>query len=186
MARVTKCRSCLVKDQSEKVKVDNMYFHDGECLDKYRKHKQFLEKEKQQKDELFYKLLKIHNIEKTIEIPPLFYMKIEEIRNDSGLLGKVDKRYKEGVPYNAISYTYDYCKKNIENVLLNMNFENKLGEMYYCLAIVRNNIVDAYNHKLNQMKQEKIQKEVVTQDMSLDYETPKRIRKDEMDISDIL
>ncbi|MCM3273968.1 hypothetical protein [Paenibacillus elgii] len=187
MARKTKCRGCLVLDESKKVKYNNIYFHEGKCLNEYIEHKMFLEKEKEQKNELYYKLLKIHGIEKTVDIPPLFYMKIEEIRNDSGLLGKVNKKYKCGVPYNALSYTYDFCKKKIEDALLNMTFETKLGEMYYCLSIVRNSLIDAYNHKLKLMKQENLQNKIIEKDMSLDYEfTASKKKKDEMDISELL
>jgi len=130
-----------------------MYFHNGECVEKYYRHKEFLKKEKKEKDELFYMLIKLHKLEKTSDIPPLFYRKIEDLRNDNWILGKYDKKYKQGVSYRGIHYTYDYCKEEIQIALTRMADRPIIEQMAYCLGIVRNNVVDAFKNAKNNAKQ---------------------------------
>ncbi|GAA4879245.1 hypothetical protein GCM10023310_69230 [Paenibacillus vulneris] len=153
MPRVTKCRSCLVKDQSEKTKMDDMYFHEGDCLDKYIRHKEFQKKEQEEKNELFFYLLKLHNLSRTSEIPSIFYQRVEDLRNDNWILGKYDKKYKQGIRYKGILYTYQYCEDLIRASINKMVDKPLIEQMNYSLGIVRNNLVDAYNHAKKNAKQ---------------------------------
>ncbi|WP_010497790.1 hypothetical protein [Paenibacillus elgii] len=161
MARKTKCRGCLVLDESKKVKYNNMYFHEGECLNKHIDHKKFLEKEQEEKDELYYKLVRIHGLEKTTDIPPLFYQKVEDLRNDNWILGRFDKKYKRGVRYSGISYTYDFCEEKIQAALNKMKDKPLLEQMNYSLGIVRNHMADAFNHLKKVNKQKQITKKII-------------------------
>lgn len=154
MAKVT-CFQCKVKDEKDlMIQLQNKkYYHLNPCHQEYLLHQKFLEKEKRQKDELYETIMRIHCLKNSQEIPTLFFMKIEEVRNNSGLLGKINKKYKDGVSYASINYTYDFCINEINKGLFLMADKPLLQKMNYCLGIVRNNIVNAYNNVKNVNKQ---------------------------------
>lgn len=173
-----------------------MYFHEGECLNKHIEHKKFLEKEQEEKDELYYKLVRIHGLEKTTDIPPLFFQKVEDLRNDNWILGRFDKKYKKGVRYSGISYTYDYCEKKIKEALNRFSDKTILEQMFYCLAIVKNNIVNAFHHakRIAQQKQNtdnlvnRIESMAIVRDKikQSQYRKQHETNKDEIDLTTLL
>ena len=142
--RIKKCHICK-ESIIDNLITDKKHYH-KDCYNAFLQNEIVKQNEKKQKDELYEYLLQVHNLSNYKEIPKLFYMKIEEIRNDSGLLGKVDKKYKQGVKYSIIKYTYQFCKNKITYVLKSQKFKSKLDEMQYVLGIVRNHFMDAYNH----------------------------------------
>lgn len=190
--RASKCAICGISDKEPKITEKQKRYHEGQCYEIHKKQQEFKDKERQQKDELTEKLMEIHGFKNTQEIPKLFWMKLEEVRNDSGTLGKVNKRYKAGIPYNALSYTYDFVREKIDYWLKSKTFDTKLGEMYYCFAIVQNSVVDAYNDAVRkknaEKQQEQIKQQTTIKDMSLETHTlpTKKEKKDEMDISHLL
>jgi len=154
MAKAT-CPICKLKVDTKLMikEKDNKYYHLNVCHQKYLDKKKLAEKEQNQKDKLYKTIMRIHGLKNSQEIPTLFYMKVEEVRNNSGLLGRYDKKYKEGVPYSGIDYTYDYCIDDINKALYTKSEESLLSKMNYCFGIVRNNIVDAFINVRNVNKQ---------------------------------
>jgi hypothetical protein len=186
VARKSKCHECNIVDEQEKV-VDEenpkKRYH-VTCLGIARKRKEFLKKEKEQKDELVKYIMEVHDLRNSQEIPPLFYIKLEEIRNDSKYLGHIHKNYKRGVNYQAIKKTYEFCRKKIEEIIRSMTFETKLSEMSYVLAVVKNSFVDAYNYAVHVQKQ----KESINNETKIDNERNFTYKKKETqhDISQFL
>lgn len=160
MARKVKCQYCLKVEESNKMRKSDKgkYYHIEECYEKYLKEAEFKRKEAQKKDNLVNCIAKIHGLDSYLLIPKAFYPYIEDVRNDSRLFGKLKKSYKNGIPYEAIEYTYEYCKDKISWAKQNKEFKNILSELKYGLAIVRNNLADAKNHheKIKKQKQQSI------------------------------
>ncbi|MNX90085.1 hypothetical protein D3C86_1221190 [compost metagenome] len=122
------------------IREDKRYYHKVFCHEKYLQDKEFKQLEREQMDDLVSTIIKVHKLQGRASIPHTFYPFVQDIRNDSQLFGRMDKRYKQGVTYKVIEDTYEYCSDKIEWARGNKEFKNILSELKYCLAIVRNNI----------------------------------------------
>jgi hypothetical protein len=165
LARKTKCHECMIVDEEPKI-IDedniNKRYH-ATCLEVALKKKEFLKKEREQKDELVKHIMSIHGLKNSQEIPPFFYQQLEKIRNDATDLRNKHRKYKQGIPYNIILFTYQFASQDIDNYLRTGNFNDKLHELNAILFKVKNKFVDAYEHKEHMIKQkESINNEVTT------------------------
>lgn len=188
-----KCAWCESKsDKTEMQQEPNRkYYHKKECHEAYVKDRAFKKKEAEAKLQLSLKIAEVYGLESYKLIPSSIYAHIEDIRNDSTLFGKLGKNYKAGIPYEGIAYTYEFCKDRIRDTRNKVPFKNFMGELKYGLAIVRNNLVDAKNHAIQQKRNEKLN----DISLSVNDEQEKYIseyipttskKKDELDISDML
>lgn len=190
---VVKCQICGLKEDKSLMTQDKnkKYYHTENCYDKYLTDRAYKQKEAASKLQLSHKIAEVYELESYKLIPSSIYTYIEDIRNDSTLFGKLGKNYKAGIPYEGIAYTYEFCKDRIRDSRNKVLFKNFMGELKYGLAIIRNNLVDAKNHAIQQKRNEKIK------DISLNVndEQEKYIseyiptttkKKDELDISDML
>ncbi|WP_222429898.1 hypothetical protein [Paenibacillus cremeus] len=156
MAQV-KCQWCEAKDLKEKMTKEHPkgYIH-LECLPKYIKDKEFKRIERDKKDKLAEKIAEIYELESIQMIPHQIWPYIEDIRNDSKLFGKLGKSYKNGIPYEGIEYTLEFCKDKIRLARKTVRFKNLQAELKYGLAIVRNNLADAKNHAINEKRRKEL------------------------------
>jgi hypothetical protein len=144
--RKVKCRACLQFDDKEKmVKEDKAgYFHEGECYEKYLRHKQFKEKENAELDELYITIKEIYGLE---IVPKQLFPLLQDIRNGNvNNRGKV-KKYKQGVPYRIINEAYLMAKNDIQKARTYKQFTSTLGELKYGLAIVMDRINEIAKRK---------------------------------------
>jgi hypothetical protein len=119
-----------------------------ECIDKYINEKEKVKEENKSYIELCEYIMKIHN-KKTL--PNLFYIYLQDLRNGTiRQKGIILRKTKIGVPWNDILNAYKYCEEKIKKVISTMNFNNDLGEVNYCLAIVKSNIDKAKQRKQQQ------------------------------------
>ena len=147
MARLPTCPICkLPVEKGQGEKVSGKTYHKEICLFKYQKEKEFRQSEYLKRDSLVRVIAEVHKMDSYQSIPRSFYPYIEEVRNDSKLFGKLRQNYKNGIPYEALEYTYKYCKDKIEWAINNKQFKNTTAELRYGLAIVKNNIADAKKH----------------------------------------
>ena len=177
-----KCQWCNTKDRDEKVKDKKGYYH-KKCFDEFLEYKKFKEKEKQDFALLLETICKIHRIDL---IPNQFYPFLQEIRNGSVLFGKVKKSYKEGIEYNIIKQTYEYCQDNINWAKNNKEFKDTLQELKYGLAIIKNNInkIVQREKKKNEEQRRKIKTENIDEldESNIKYNN----KKNKYDISDFI
>lgn len=136
--------------------VDKRYYHREYCHDKWVRDRAFKEKEKEEMDSLINTIVKLHKLNSVATFPRSFYPFIQELRNDSVLFGKIERRYKEGLTYKIIEDTYLYCSEKIEWARGNKEFKNIMSELKYCFAIVKNNIENYFRDgkKLSKQKAE--------------------------------
>lgn len=115
-----------------------------------------LKKKKKEMDSLINTIVKLHKLNSVATFPRSFYPFIQELRNDSVLFGKIERRYKEGLTYKTIEDTYLYCSEKIEWARGNKEFKNIMSELKYCFAIVKNNIENYFRDgkKLSKQKAE--------------------------------
>lgn len=190
---VVKCQICGLK--SDKLLMvqesDKKYYHAENCHSSYVTKKAFKKKEAEAKLQLSLKIAEVYELESYKLIPSSIYAHIEDIRNDSTLFGKLGKNYKAGIPYEGIAYTYEFCKDRIRDSRRRVEFKNFMAELKYGLVIVRNNLVDAKNHAIQQKRNEKLNEIVIVEndDNYITSVTPvfnTEKKKDELDISDML
>lgn len=175
MAKKVKCQVCEQRDnQNLMIQEENKkYYHKEKCYDIYLKQKAFKERERKEKDELIKEIMKIHNISSSKLIPKIFFMKIEEIRNDSDLLTRKNMASKKGIKYSGILYTYRYCSEKIKKALHDKADQPLLNQMNYCLGIVKSNIVDAARHFKKMQKQKHDTEKLINDVESLSKVTEK-------------
>lgn len=184
------------KNGSEKMQ--RKYWH-HDCFEKELKDREFKEKEQAELDELNATLIRIHNIkgfkDEDPKIPSTFFPFLQEIRNGTILFGQRVKKYKQGIRYKYINYTYLFCEENIEYARRTKEFKDLMAELRYCLAIVKNNIEDAARDLKRKNKQRERNKKIMEQKIEADtrkssYEeintSVETTNKDELDISDFL
>jgi hypothetical protein len=135
---------------------DKRYYHIEYCHDKWKRDKEFKQKEKEELDSLVNTIVRLHKLQSVATFPRTFYPFIQELRNDSVLFGKIERRYKEGLTYKTIEDTYLYCSEKIEWARGNKEFKNIMSELKYCFAIVKNNIENYFKDgkKLSKQKAE--------------------------------
>lgn len=155
LARPVKCPICTQYGQKEDMKYeeDKRYYHLEYCHERYLKEKSFKAKERLEMDRLANTIARIHKLKTVNTIPNTFYPYIQELRNDSVLFGRVNKRYKQGVTYQTIENTYTYCSEKIEWAKGNKEFKNLMSELKYCFAIVKNNIENCLRDESKSSKQ---------------------------------
>lgn len=140
--RLLKCPVCtqfgLKADMIHEV--DKKYYHLEYCHEKWLKDKAFKQKEREEMDSLINTIIRLHKFQSAATFPKTFYPFIQELRNDSVLFGKLERRYKEGITYETIENTYLYCEERIEWARGNKEFKNVMNELKYCFMIVKNNI----------------------------------------------
>nr|WP_156736335.1 hypothetical protein [Mycobacterium sp. E3298] len=195
---IVKCYWCEAKsEKTEMIQEPNKkHYHKEKCHAAYLEDKRFKQQEREQQLELAIKIADVHGLSSYQLIPSSFYPILEDLRNDSQLFGKLKKNYKKGIPYPAIAYTYEYCRESIVTAIDKKKgeFKNKLLELRYGLAIVRNNLADAKEHAERVQRQKKVNELAKTETSSdvrdsVSLSTNKNAyikKKDEMDISDLL
>jgi hypothetical protein len=148
------CQWCREKDDRDiMVKDTKGYYHTEKgCHRKFLNDKEFKRIEREKQTKLAEKIAEVYGLENIQLIPSQFYPFLEDIRNDSKLFGRLGKAYKNGIPYEGIAYTYDYCKEKIKDARRTKVFKNFLMELRYGLAIVKNNLVDAKDHAILQRR----------------------------------
>jgi hypothetical protein len=156
--RLLKCPVCEQFGHKDKMtkETDKKYYHNEYCHDRYLRDKAFKLKEKEELDSLVNTIVKLHKLQSVATFPRTFYPFIQELRNDSVLFGKIERRYKEGLTYKTIEDTYLYCSEKIEWARGNKEFKNIMSELKYCFAIVKNNIENYFKDgkKLSMQKAE--------------------------------
>lgn len=185
-------------DKDAMAKVNNRRFiHPEKCLNEYEENekkeeekKKYIQKEREARHKLILKIAEIYELESYKLIPSNFHPYIEDMRNDSTLFGKLGKKYKQGIPYSGIEYTYEYCREKIHYAKKTKTFRTFMDELKYGLAIVRNNLVDAKKYSVLKRREDALREESTTKDMSLSpqvsYKEIQKTKKDELDISDML
>jgi hypothetical protein len=161
------------------------YIH-KKCIPEYEADKEFKRGERLKKDALATTIANIYDFPTIQFIPHQFYPYLEDMRNDSKLFGKLGKSYKNGLPYESISYTYQYCKDRIREANRSKEFKNTLAMLKYGLAIVRNSVYDAKTFYESQKRKSEsllVQKEEheVIEEKELKY-----IKKNNADMSEFL
>ncbi|PYY28217.1 hypothetical protein [Paenibacillus illinoisensis] len=139
---------------------DKRYYHKECCHEKYLKEKAFKANERLEMDSLAATIAKVHKLKTVSTIPNTFYPYIQELRNDSVLFGRVNKRYKQGITYRTIENTYQYCSEKIEWAKGNKEFKNLMSELRYCFAIVKNNIENCLRDE-NKISKQKAETEIL-------------------------
>ncbi|WP_342498226.1 hypothetical protein [Bacillus sp. FSL M8-0350] len=161
------------------------------CDEEYKKNEAFKEKELKELDELFTYLKKLHKID---TLDGRMMEKIQDLRNGTVVFNKKKiKRYKEGVPFRDILYTYEVNETYINETISNMVFAAKWNEFSYVFAIVINNINDSIGATSNKeivmnRREAIIDKNLVAQtSYSIDEPTQyTNNKKDVLDISEFL
>jgi len=140
---------------------DKKYYHNEYCHDRYLRDKAFKQKEREEMDSLINTIVRLHKLQSVATFPRTFYPFIQELRNDSVLFGKIERRYKEGLTYKTIEDTYLYCAEKIEWAKGNKEFKNVMSELKYCFAIVKNNI-ENYFRDGKKISKQKAETEILT------------------------
>lgn len=176
------------KNGSEKM--TRKYVH-LKCDEEYKKNEAFKEKEIKELDELFTYLKKLHRID---TLDGRMMEKIQDLRNGTVVFNKKKiKRYKEGVPFRDILYTYEVNETYINETLSNMVFAAKWNEFSYVFAIVINNINDSIGATSNKEtvmnRREAIIDSNLVEQTSYSIDEPTQYnnnKKDVLDISEFL
>ncbi|MEC2307706.1 hypothetical protein [Bacillus atrophaeus] len=198
-----KCQYCGLKSELSKMKCyskpTGKYNKNGsekilrkyvhlQCDESYQKEIAFKENELKELDSLYSHLVKLHNID---VLDGRMMEKIHDLRNGTvKIKNKKIQKYKKGVPFRDILYTYELNDKQLKNILSYMVFETKWNEFSYLLGTVVNNLADAKGatqreEVLKKRTNAVIKNNIETQSYNFQ---PKQIatKKDELDISDFL
>lgn|GEM_PF-2504394 len=161
--RLLKCPICEQYGHKDKMtrETDKKYYHNEYCHDRYLRDKAFKQKEREEMDSLINTIVRLHKLQSVATFPRTFYPFIQELRNDSVLFGKIERRYKEGLTYKTIEDTYLYCAEKIEWAKGNKEFKNVMSELKYCFAIVKNNI-ENYFRDGKKISKQKAETEILT------------------------
>lgn len=151
----------------------------NECIDNYKKEQAFKAQEKEEYANLCEYIMKVHN---QTFLPNSFYFILRELRD--GTIRQKDihiKKHNQGVPWSDLLISYKYSEESIKRSLNMKVFNNLMGELKYCLAIVKNNLNKAKQQHNQKKMNEKIENKV---DLDINYDYIKKDFSD--DISDIL
>lgn len=143
MSRPVICRQCrkFEHDRDKLIKIDSKgFFHIEKCHDEYLNSEEVNKREKESKESLLEKVALIYDIDVRF-IPTMFIITVDKIRRGNDLI--------EGITYEEIERTYDYCKTKIDKARINKQFHSTLDELKYGLGIVKNNFNDAIKQKEN-------------------------------------
>lgn len=174
--------SKLNKDKTPKV--TRKYFHPT-CYEMYLNDKSFKEKEIQELDDLYKYLLKLHNVE---VLDGRMMEKLQDLRNGSVKLGnKKIKRYKDGIDYSIILYTYQQEEQNVTWAIRNKHFQSKWNEFAYCFGIMLNKVNDVNAmDKLKQKHENKLPLDIDDDHHEIIVTNKPKKKKDDLDISSFL
>ncbi|NBI31007.1 hypothetical protein [Chengkuizengella marina] len=189
MARKVICKleSCKKKDSSDNMilhihevesgRTYNKYYCKG-CYQNFIEQQEFLKKEQKEMDQLIEIIKVVHEID---NVPGQFYPFLQDLRNGSSIvMGKKNRRYKEGFAFKVISETYRKYQDDIRYWKNRKNFEGStLKELRYCLAIVIDKI-QMVKKQINQLEQQEARektKEIVPEFVEREI-TYKRNQKD--------
>lgn len=142
------CQWCKEKSEREEMLFEQQgkskkYYH-VECYAKYLVDKEEKQLEVQRLDQLVQVIKNIHSIK---DIPKGFYPFIQDLRNGTiRFRGPVLRKSKEGIPYEVIEEAYRMSADSIAWSKRSKDFKNTMAELKYGLAIVSNNINDAYKN----------------------------------------
>lgn len=142
------CQWCREKSEREEMLFEQQgrakkYYH-VECHAKYLEEKEEKQLEVQRLDRLVQVIKSIHNIK---DVPKGLYPFIQDLRNGTiRFRGPVLKKSKKGIPYEVIEESYRMSADSIAWSKRSKDFKNTMAELKYGLAIVSNNINDAYKN----------------------------------------
>jgi len=151
----------------------------NECIENYKQQQIFKLKEKEEYANLCEYIIKIHN---QTFLPSSFYFILRELRD--GTIRQKDihiKKHNQGVSWSDLLISYKYSEESIKKSINTKVFNNLMGELNYCLAIVKNNLGKAKQQNNQKKMNEKIKNKV---NLDIDYDYKKKLFSD--DISDIL
>jgi hypothetical protein len=190
MAKQLICQACrILGEKIDMIKEKEGYFHLLNCHNEYIEHKKFKEKERIAKDKLSYKIADIYGLDTIQMIPDYIFQRIENIRNDSSIW--LGKKYKEGIPFSGIEYTFEFCREAIikSRYNPNLNFDGLTGEILYGLKIVKNNLADAKrdSEKKRLIEQSLLKTREIEEVVQADGKKPQYKKEEDIhDISDYL
>jgi hypothetical protein len=199
LPRYLKCQFCKERvpfEQKDEMVIDvvvsvtnkeyKKYIH-RKCYPAYLKHKEFIEQENRERDELNKVVMEIHGL--MVSPNKSWWEMVQDLRNGTNRYEKFwKKRYKQGVPYRVVKEAYLLAKNDIEWAKLNKKFERVEQELKYGLAIAVNRLNDAYRKLKMEEEVEKKQRAIEHTEIEL-YENARKIeykRQDSDDLSDIL
>jgi hypothetical protein len=132
----------MILDESSAGK--KRYFH-PDCHEKWKN----LDKELEQQDQLNTTIKRIHGIP---AVHSQLWQWIQDVRMGNIRKGaKVVKHYREGIPYPVIEQAYVLAERDIawaranKSGEFNKSKDEKLAELKYCFAIVKDKIALAYH-----------------------------------------
>lgn len=192
MSRKVKCQICTIFDTKENMvqETNKKYYHRLECHDQFLLKQKEIQEEQEYKMKLATLLEKIYNLETYKLIPPAYWIRLENLRNEYTQSNELGRTYKSGLPYKALFMTYDYCF-NVINIDYKKDFDNFVGQMLYDLKIVQNNLMDARSYYTNRVQEEeKMNKTVSIDNVNVYIPSLKEIKyknsENENDISKFL
>lgn len=194
MARRVKCRYCEQTDSSDLMTFEQAgsvkkYYHAKECYQKHLEKQKVIDKEKTELDDLANLIKSLHNV--TV-IPSSHYVMLQGLRNgETYKKGVKAKRYKDGVPYEIIKKTYEYCSKSIKHAVATKKFTSIKSELMYGLSIVYdkiNYITRKEGKKERQREKEELLREEREEAMveEIRKEVVYKKQEDKTDLSDFL
>lgn len=168
--RIVTCKHCKNKEKYPQVEMHVVdlnvegkkpkYWH-LDCYEIYLKEQQKKEKQEERErrkkdienkkwDNLFETIKEIHEIPKEIvsteTFPKEIIITLQDWRNGTERFSSNRKiRRKQGIEYDVIEKAYQMSRKQIHWARKNKQFKDIKNEMKYCLAIVRNKLIDAKN-----------------------------------------
>lgn len=196
--RPIKCRWCNEMGAKSSMKVDlkisesgrttNIYVHD-QCYAAYSENKLYLMKETDAKLRLHKLVADIYEVDYK-EFPKSFFVFLEQVRNGNDR--PKGGRYKEGISYELLAQVYEYCREEIKRVRTYKTFVSPKDELFYGLAIVRNNVFDVkrlneqqrINDSRHEIVERKIESNVEHREQEIEYKPTGK--KASNDISDFL
>ncbi|KAF6565330.1 hypothetical protein G9G63_09220 [Paenibacillus sp. EKM202P] len=155
---------------------DKRHYHREYCHEKWKRERIFKQKEQQELDSLIDTIVKIHKLQGRYSVPKTFYPFIQDLRNDSVLFGRLDKKYKQGTSYEVIKNTYEYCSEKIEWARGNKEFKTLMAELKYCFAIVKNNIENSIRAS-RQTQRNQVESEVLNKHIESMSDVHEKITK---------
>ncbi|MCR8994570.1 hypothetical protein NW825_06310 [Brevibacillus laterosporus] len=132
----------------------NLYFH-PECYEKHVKYEAFLEKEREEKNEMNEVVKRLYGVQ--YQLPPRFWEYVSDLREGTNRYErKWKKKYKKGIPFSVMAEAYRMSKADIEWARFNKNFKTLDGELNYGIMIMLSKVNDAYKRLKAKEQQTKI------------------------------
>lgn len=192
MPRLSKCKLCNTEIQKndEIIYIDETYKKprkikvcSQKCCEEYANKVKLKLKEKEDYKKLCEYIMQIH---KQDFLPDYFYILLTDLRNGTiRQKGIIVNKKKEGVSWEDILNAYKYCEKDILHILdVKKDFGSFINELKYCLAIVKNNMINAKKYFNQKEINDNLDKNVNVENINNKYTYKKKEFKN--DISNIL